>query len=98
MLQSSGTTPFWNEIPHYEAVYEDYPHEDILDVESLGRAPKFNSRVGEDGILKIFITTQRAVSFIHRNSLSCFSFLRTIPLSKILELLTTVTLTQAHQI
>ncbi|KAI9086051.1 hypothetical protein K1719_032128 [Acacia pycnantha] len=32
LLQSSDSTPFWNDIPHYEAIDEDYPNEDILDV------------------------------------------------------------------
>ena len=39
MCEYTNVTPFWNDIPHYEAVHEDYPHEDILDVEGLGRGP-----------------------------------------------------------
>ncbi|XP_061365114.1 uncharacterized protein LOC133308503 [Gastrolobium bilobum] len=34
---TSDVTPFWDDIPHYEAVNLDYPNEDILDVEGLGR-------------------------------------------------------------
>ncbi|XP_061346563.1 uncharacterized protein LOC133292200 [Gastrolobium bilobum] len=36
---SSDMTPFWDDIPHYEAVNFDYPNKDILDVEGLGRGP-----------------------------------------------------------
>ena len=39
MCEYAEITPFWNDIPHYEAVNEDYPHEDILDVEGLGHGP-----------------------------------------------------------
>ena len=36
MCEHADITPFWNDIPHYEAVHEDYPNEDILDE---GRGP-----------------------------------------------------------
>ncbi|KAI9110884.1 hypothetical protein K1719_018322 [Acacia pycnantha] len=39
MSQQTDVTPFWNDIPHYEVVGEDYPHEDILAVEGLSWGP-----------------------------------------------------------
>ncbi|KAI9071796.1 hypothetical protein K1719_046242 [Acacia pycnantha] len=63
MSQQIDVTPFWNDIPHYEAIDEDYPNEDILDVESLSRD---RDKIGKLMNCKVEFMKSKVVLDLHK--------------------------------